>query len=90
MMLPSGHKEKGNANIVCKLNKVIYGLKQSPRAWYGKLSNYLISCDFKVTNADHSLFPKIYKNYTTIILVYLDDIIVTENNLEEIRRLRPN
>jgi Reverse transcriptase (RNA-dependent DNA polymerase) len=30
MMLPSGHKEEGNANIVCKLNKAIYGLKQSP------------------------------------------------------------
>jgi Reverse transcriptase (RNA-dependent DNA polymerase) len=72
---------------VCKLNKTIYGLKQSPWVWYGKLSNYLISCDFKVTNADHSLFSKIDKNYTTIILVYLDDIIVTENNLEEIRRL---
>jgi Reverse transcriptase (RNA-dependent DNA polymerase) len=88
MMLPPGHKEKGNANIVCKLNKAIYGLKQSPRAWYEKLSNYLIFCDFKVTNADHSLFSKIDKNYTIIILVYLDDIIVTENNLEEIRKVK--
>jgi Reverse transcriptase (RNA-dependent DNA polymerase) len=76
MMLSSGHK------------KEVYGLKQSPRAWYGKLSNYLISCDFKVSNVDHSLFFKIDKNYTIIILVYVDDIIVTGNNLEEIRKIK--
>jgi Reverse transcriptase (RNA-dependent DNA polymerase) len=68
--------------------KEVYGLKQSPWVWYGKLSNYLIFYDFKVSNADHSLFFKIDKNYTTIILVYVDDIIVTENNLEEIIKVK--
>jgi Reverse transcriptase (RNA-dependent DNA polymerase) len=61
LMLPSGHKKEDIANIVCKLNKAVYTLKQSPRVWYEKLSNYLISCDFKVTNVDHSLFFKIDK-----------------------------
>jgi Reverse transcriptase (RNA-dependent DNA polymerase) len=88
MMFPLRHKEEGNVNIVCKLNKAIYGLKQSPRAWYEKLSNYLFFCDLKVTNADHSLFFKIDKNYTIIILVYVDNIIITGNTLEETRKVK--
>jgi Reverse transcriptase (RNA-dependent DNA polymerase) len=86
MTLPPGYKKEGNANTVCKLNKSIYGLKQSPRAWYGKLSSYLISCD--VSSADHSLFSKIDNNCIIIILVYVDDIIITGNNLEEIKRVK--
>jgi Reverse transcriptase (RNA-dependent DNA polymerase) len=43
MTLPPRHKKEGISNLVCRLNKSIYGLKQSPRAWYGKLSHFLIS-----------------------------------------------
>ncbi len=39
MTLPSGYET--NSTMVCKLQKSIYGLKQSPRAWYGKLSLFL-------------------------------------------------
>jgi len=56
MALPPGHEKEGDATVVCKLNKSIYGLKQSPRAWYEKLSSYLISCNFQISSADHSLF----------------------------------
>jgi Reverse transcriptase (RNA-dependent DNA polymerase) len=58
MTLPSGHKRE-NSNLVCRLKKLIYGLKQYPRKWYIKLSSYLILCNFKVSNANHSLFTKI-------------------------------
>jgi Reverse transcriptase (RNA-dependent DNA polymerase) len=32
MLIPPGHKEENKSNLVCKLKKSIYGLKQSPRA----------------------------------------------------------
>jgi Reverse transcriptase (RNA-dependent DNA polymerase) len=52
------------------------------------LSSYLISCGFIISKADHSLFCKI-NNYTTIIiLIYVDDIIITGNNLEEIKNVK--
>ena len=63
-------------------------MKQSPRAWYGKLSSYLISCNFKVSNADHSLFTKCDGTNTTLVLVYVDDIIVTGNNFEHIQKIK--
>jgi Reverse transcriptase (RNA-dependent DNA polymerase) len=40
MTLPPGHKKKNMSNIVCRLKKSIYGLKQTPRAWYDKLNYF--------------------------------------------------
>jgi Reverse transcriptase (RNA-dependent DNA polymerase) len=52
------------------------------------LSSYLIFYGFIIKKADHSLFCKI-NNYTTIIiLIYVDDIIITENNLEKIKNVK--
>jgi Reverse transcriptase (RNA-dependent DNA polymerase) len=84
MNLPPGHKSAEGKNVVCKLNKSIYGLRQFPRTWYAELSSYLISLNFVLCNADHSLFLKTNNQLTTLVLVYVDDIIITENNHEEI------
>jgi Reverse transcriptase (RNA-dependent DNA polymerase) len=88
MTLPSGYKKECDAIIICKLNKSIYGLKQSPRTWYGKLSSYLTYYNFQISSADHSLFLKRGENYITIILVYVDNIIIIGDNLEEIKRVK--
>jgi Reverse transcriptase (RNA-dependent DNA polymerase) len=88
MLIPPRHKEENKSNLVCKLKKSIYGLKQSPRAWYGKLSSYLISCGFITSKVDSSLFVNLDKYDTTIILVYMDDIIIMRNNLEKIRQVK--
>jgi Reverse transcriptase (RNA-dependent DNA polymerase) len=58
MTLPPGHKKEKISNLVCRLKKSIYWLKQYLRAWYDKLNYFLISYNFKVSNADSSLFIK--------------------------------
>jgi Reverse transcriptase (RNA-dependent DNA polymerase) len=58
--------------------------KQSPRVWYEILSYFLTSCNFKVSSSDSSLFTRHNTNGTTIILVYVDDIIIIDNNSREI------
>lgn len=62
---------------VCKLNKAIYGLRQASRAWYNELKSYLISLGFKPTISDTSLFILKSDSFFIIVLVYVDDIIVT-------------
>jgi Reverse transcriptase (RNA-dependent DNA polymerase) len=88
MSLPPEHAQEDNTNLVYKLRKSIYELKHSPRAWYGKLSSHLLSYNFKISIVDHSLFSKKSNGITIIILVYVDDIIKTGNNMEEIKKIK--
>jgi len=66
-----------NPKLVCRLHKAIYGLKQAPRAWYHKLSTMLIKMGFRSTISDSSLFTKITANSIILILIYVDDILIT-------------
>jgi Reverse transcriptase (RNA-dependent DNA polymerase) len=81
MILPPDHKHEKDHNIGCKLKKSIYGLKQSSRAWYEKLSSYLIYYNFTISSADHSLS-------IIMVLVYVDDIIIIDNNIMKIRKIK--
>jgi Reverse transcriptase (RNA-dependent DNA polymerase) len=84
MTILSGHKRENTSNLICMLNKFIYRLKQSSRGWYEKLTQFLTSCNFKVSDSDSSLFTRNNINGTMVILVYVDDIIITSNNSMEI------
>jgi len=44
--------------VVCKLQKTLYGLKQSPRAWFGRFSFAMRRYGYKQSNSDHTLFLK--------------------------------
>jgi len=82
MSLPLGISVK-NPNTVCKLNKSLYGLKQATRKWYDKLTSVLIQHHYTQANSDHSLFIKQTGTSYTILLVYVDDIILVGDSLEE-------
>ena len=76
MKIPQGLPIKGASNMVCKLQKSIYGLKQSSRQWYAKFSNFLMNIGFIQSKADYSLFYKGSGSTYVAILVYVDDIIL--------------
>ncbi|RVW53564.1 Retrovirus-related Pol polyprotein from transposon RE2 [Vitis vinifera] len=82
MSQPPGFIDRDPPHHVCKLRKAIYGLKQAPRAWYHELRQFLLQFGFINSIADTSLF--IFNNHGTILylLVYVDDIIITGNNVE--------
>ncbi|KAF9665904.1 hypothetical protein SADUNF_Sadunf16G0173300 [Salix dunnii] len=60
-----------------KLHKSIYGLKQSPRAWHAKLSTVLEALGFKRSSADSSLYVQLKANDNLMVLIYVDDLIIT-------------
>ncbi|GJZ04322.1 ribonuclease H-like domain-containing protein [Tanacetum coccineum] len=78
----------GNDKLVCRLKKSIYGLKQSPRQWNAKLTSVLVENGFCQSKSDYSLYTKSVGDVFLALLVYVDDIIVTGNNAEEIEKFK--
>lgn len=58
---PPGFEDSVRPGHVCKLNKSLYGLKQTPRAWYERLNNFLLENSFQKGQVDTRLFRKILK-----------------------------
>uniref|UniRef100_A0A2N9IEJ3 Integrase catalytic domain-containing protein n=1 Tax=Fagus sylvatica TaxID=28930 RepID=A0A2N9IEJ3_FAGSY len=85
MAQPPGFESKGE--YVCHLKKSIYGLKQSPRAWFDKFSKAVVSHGMTRSQADHSVFFKKTKTGIVILVVYVDDIVITGSDKEGIQIL---
>ncbi|MCH93687.1 retrovirus-related Pol polyprotein from transposon TNT 1-94, partial [Trifolium medium] len=68
---------------VCKLVKSLYGLKQASRQWYAKLTSLLVSHAYHQAHSDHSLFTKHNGSSFTLLLVYVDDVILAGNDMTE-------
>ncbi|KAM2576048.1 hypothetical protein TB2_007796 [Malus domestica] len=74
--------------MVCKLHKAIYELKQSSRAWYAKLSSVLEKVGFLRSNVDSSLFVRTGTSEKLVVLIYVDDLIITGDSAVEIEALK--
>ena len=90
MKQPRGFESKIHPEYVCKLKKALYGLKKAPRAWYGKIGEFLVQSSIKVAPSDSSLFVKEKESRLVIVLVYVDDLIIIGDLSEEIQRTREN
>ncbi|KAL0552943.1 hypothetical protein IC582_012078 [Cucumis melo] len=74
---------------VCKLQKSLYGLKQSPRAWFDRFTTFVKSQGYSQGHSDHTLFTKASKTgKIAILIVYVDDIVLTGDDQTEISQLK--
>ncbi|KAJ0910565.1 putative RNA-directed DNA polymerase [Helianthus annuus] len=87
MTLSDGYSSN-HENKVCKLKKSLYGLKQAPRMWNEKLFNVLLELGFEQSKCDHSMFVKTSKSVFIILLVYVDDIIITGSCSTEVAKIK--
>jgi hypothetical protein len=81
MHQPLGFIDKDFLSHVCKLQKAIYGLKQAPCAWFHELMTFLLQSRFKNSYADTSLFVLQFGQHLVYLLVYVDDLIITEDDV---------
>jgi hypothetical protein len=77
MEQPPGYVDQTYLNLVCRLKKTLYGLKQAPRAWLDKIGQYLVTSGFQTSNADFSLYVKKINHGIVVIVIYVDDLIIT-------------
>ena len=86
---PPGFSHSLLPNQVCRLKKALYGLKQSPRAWFGRFTRAMILMGYRQSQGDHTLFIKYFNlGEVTILIVYVDDIIITGDDHMERDKLR--
>ncbi|KAJ9547786.1 hypothetical protein OSB04_020329 [Centaurea solstitialis] len=80
-----GFVDRKFSEHVYVLHKVLYCLKQAPRAWYETLTIHLLESGYKKGTIDRSLFLQRLGNYLTIVQIYVDDIIFASTNPESFK-----
>ncbi|CAL1378886.1 unnamed protein product [Linum trigynum] len=89
MEQPEGIKREKNEDYVCRLRKSFYGLKQAPRQWYKKFESVMGEQGYKKTTSDHCVFvKKISDGDFIILLLYVDDMLITGQNVSKIHNLK--
>ena len=73
---------------MCRIQKSLYVLKQNPRAWFDKLSHAVETFDMQKSKFDHSIFYKNSNSDIILLVVYVDDIIITESDSKCILSLK--
>ncbi|KAL3652410.1 hypothetical protein CASFOL_002091 [Castilleja foliolosa] len=77
MVQPPCFIKPGQEHLVCKLNKSLYGLKQASRTWFNRFESVMAALGFTSSKTDTSLFIKHNEGQTLVVIVYVDDIIIT-------------
>jgi Fe-S cluster biosynthesis and repair protein YggX len=79
---------KGQERKVCKLKRSIYGLKQASRQWNGKFHQAILKDGLTMMEEDHCVYLKRSNNNFIILSLYIDDILIAENNKEMIDTIK--
>ncbi|KAJ9682786.1 hypothetical protein PVL29_018666 [Vitis rotundifolia] len=89
MSLPPGFEESFGVRKVCKLKKSLYGLKQSPRAWFERFGKVIKHYGYTQSQTNHTMFYKhSNEGKVVILIVYVDDIVLTGDDCNELEKLK--
>jgi Reverse transcriptase (RNA-dependent DNA polymerase) len=88
MEIPPGFGTTQTVGKVCRFKKSLYGLKQSPRAWFDRFKKVMISLGYQQINAYHTVFSRQHGGHITMLAVYVDDMIITGDDEGEIAQLK--
>lgn len=83
MSLPPGYNTSVYTNMVCKLKKALYNLKQSLKAWFDRFRLVMKKYYYAQSKTDHALFLKRKNSKITTLIIYVDDMIVMGNDIKE-------
>src|SRR5258708_13073797 len=90
MWHPRGYKSHDTGNHVLRLVKTLYGLKQSGRRWYQKLSSIFLSLGFQQCSVDQAVFHKSdkRKKELTVVVVHVDDCTIAASSMRLIENFK--
>ena len=85
---PPRYVVSNSKHLVCQLRKALYGLKQSPRAWFDQFSVVVLGYGFECSHYDHSVFVHHSSTSTIVLIVYVDNIIISGSDYAGIADLK--
>ena len=89
MEQPLGFVVQGESGLVCRLRRSLYGLKQSPRAWFDHFSSVVQEFGMTRSTSDYSVFyHHISSGECIYLIVYVDDIVITDSDHDGIWRVK--
>ena len=88
MEIPPGFPHSDDESKVCRINRALYGLKQSPRAWYDRITSWMQQQGLIQSSSDPNLYFRREGDKIIILLLYVDDLIITGNDQAAISQLK--
>jgi len=82
---PRGYED--GTDRVCKLDKALYGLRESPRAWYECLDKYLQELGFRKSARDYCLYILSYKDDVIYLIIFVYDLLICGKNKEKLKNI---
>jgi hypothetical protein len=76
---PKGFKTRDSQTHVSILKKYLYGSKQAPRAWYGRIDIFLMRLGFTKSKSYSNIYYKVVDGGIMILLLYVDDLFLTRD-----------
>ncbi|OWZ20505.1 Integrase, catalytic core protein [Phytophthora megakarya] len=75
-------------NMMCRLDKAIYGLKQEASAWCKPIHRVFVKIGFRSCVADECIYVKVKEGRYMYICLYVDDMIIAAKSSEEIQEVK--
>ena len=89
MIQPEGFKDAGKEKLACKLEKSLYGLKQSPRQWYKRFDKFMMGQKYTRSKYDQCVYLRKLQDGSYIyLLLYVDDMLIASKSQIEIEKLK--
>jgi hypothetical protein len=88
MTQPEGSVIAGQEDLVCRLKKSLYGLKQAGRTWHQKIDVALQKLGFISLPSDHCLYHRRTKTSIIILALYVDDLLLAASSLDELKAFK--
>uniref|UniRef100_A0AAV1U3A9 Reverse transcriptase Ty1/copia-type domain-containing protein n=1 Tax=Peronospora matthiolae TaxID=2874970 RepID=A0AAV1U3A9_9STRA len=80
MAQPDGYIDEDHEHFVCKLQRSLYGLKQSPRMWNKTIDEFMIKIGLKKCESDHCIYVKRDEQRMIFVALYVDDLIIASSS----------
>ena len=77
-----------DSNKVCRIRHALCGLKQALRAWFAKFSFTISRLGYMASHYDSALFLRRIDKDTILLILYVDDMIITGDDLSGIQELK--